>query len=201
MPTSTELRGQAEVPKIEPQIEFSVGIFSYERVKHLNFTVRRSGAILPRNPPRTFHQQLLFCSVASPAPPVLAARESHDPHLLACAGMAVNIHPIDLDHAEAQCSERSVYLASLAWCRAGGRHPGTLSPEDLASPCDSADARRCSGTASRRRANVSLTVRAEREPFVSCGHSGAAGRAALQPVTRSRPWTGFARRKGVTGCQ
>ena len=44
--------------------------------KHLNFTVRRSGAILPRNPPRTFHQLLLFCSVASPAPPVLAARES-----------------------------------------------------------------------------------------------------------------------------
>ena len=59
MPTSTELRGQAEVPKLEPQIEFSVGIFSHERVKHLNFTVCRSGAILPRNPPRTFHQQLL----------------------------------------------------------------------------------------------------------------------------------------------
>ena len=66
---------QAEVPKLEPQIEFSVGIFSHKRVKHLNFTVRRSGAILPRNPPRTFHQQLLFCSVPSPAPSVLAARE------------------------------------------------------------------------------------------------------------------------------
>jgi len=36
------------VPKLETQIEFSVGIFSHERVKHLNFTVRRSGAILPR---------------------------------------------------------------------------------------------------------------------------------------------------------
>ena len=91
---------QAEVPKLEPQIEFSVGIFSHKRVKHLSFTVRRSGAILPRNPPRTFHQLLLFCSVASPAPPVLAARESHDPHLLACAGMAVNIHSFHLDHAE-----------------------------------------------------------------------------------------------------
>ena len=88
------------MPKLEPQIEFSVGIFSYERVKHLNFTVRRSGAILRRNLPRTFHQLLLFCSVASPAPPVLAARESHDPHLLACAGMAANIHSIDLDQAE-----------------------------------------------------------------------------------------------------
>ena len=74
VPTSTELRGQTEVPKIEPQIEFSVGIFSYERVKHLNFTVRRSGAILRRNLPRTFHQLLLFCSVASPAPPVRSRR-------------------------------------------------------------------------------------------------------------------------------
>ena len=92
--------GQAEVPNLEPQIEFSVGIFSHERWKHLNFTVRRSGAILPRNPPRTFHQLLLFCSVASPAPPVLAARESHDPHLLSCAGMAVNIQLVHLDHAE-----------------------------------------------------------------------------------------------------
>ena len=58
-----------EGPKLETQIEFSVGIFSYERVKHLNSTVRRSGAILPRNPPRTFHQQLLFCSVARPPQP------------------------------------------------------------------------------------------------------------------------------------
>ena len=89
------------MPKLETQIEFSVGIFSHERVKHLNFTVRRSAAILPRNPPRTFHQLLLFCSVTSPAPrPVLAARESHNQHLLACAGMAVNIHPFHLDHAE-----------------------------------------------------------------------------------------------------
>ena len=80
------------MPKLETQIEFSVGIFSHERVKHLNFTVRRSGAILPRNPPRTFHQLVLFCSVARPTPPVLAARESHNQHLLACAGMAVNIH-------------------------------------------------------------------------------------------------------------
>ena len=41
-----------------------------------------------------------FAASPCPGPPVLAAREYHDPHLLACAGMAVNIHPIDLDHAE-----------------------------------------------------------------------------------------------------
>ena len=27
------------MPKLETQIEFSVGIFSHERVKHLNFTL------------------------------------------------------------------------------------------------------------------------------------------------------------------
>ena len=53
------------MPKLEPQIEFSVGIFSHKRVKHLNFTVRRSGAILRRKPRRTFHQLLLFfCRLA-----------------------------------------------------------------------------------------------------------------------------------------
>ena len=121
VPTSTELRGQAEVPKLEPQIEFSVGIFSHERVKHLNFTVRRSGAILRRNLPRTFHQLLLFCSVTRPAPPVLAARESHDPHLLACAGMAVNIRPIDLDHAEQLLGAPGAPAVRSGWARCCGR--------------------------------------------------------------------------------
>ena len=109
------------MPKLETQIEFSVGIFSHERVKHLNFTVRRSGAILPRNPPRTFHQQLLFCSVARPAPPVLAARESHDPHLLACAGMAVNIHPFHLDHAEQLLGAPGAPAVRSGWAGCCGR--------------------------------------------------------------------------------
>ena len=110
-----------EGPKLETQIEFSVGIFSYERVKHLNSTVRRSGAILPRNPPRTFHQLLLFCSVASPAPPVLAARESHDPHLLSCAGMAVNIHPVHLDHAEQLLGAPGAPAVRSGWAGCCGR--------------------------------------------------------------------------------
>ena len=113
--------GQAEVPNLEPQIEFSVGIFSHERGKHLNFTVRRSGAILPRNPPRTFHQLLLFCSVASPAPPVLAARESHDPRLLSCAGMAVNIHPVHLDHAEQLLGAPGAPAVRSGWAGCCGR--------------------------------------------------------------------------------
>jgi len=69
---------QAEVPKLEPQIEFSVGIFSHERVKHLNFTVRHSG-------------------------------------------MAVNIHPIDLDHAEQLLGAPGPPAVRSGWAGCCGR--------------------------------------------------------------------------------
>ena len=95
--------GKLKCPSSSLRSSFQVGIFSHERGKHLSFTVRRSGAILPRNPLRTFHQLLLFCSVASPAPPVLAARESHVQDLLACAGMAVNNHPPSILITRSSC--------------------------------------------------------------------------------------------------
>ena len=56
-----------KVPKLEPQIEFSVGTFSHELAKHLDFTVHRSCANLPRTPLRTFHQ-LLFLPRRSALP-------------------------------------------------------------------------------------------------------------------------------------
>ena len=64
------------MPKLEPQIEFSVGIFSHERRKHLNFTVRRSGAILPRNP--HLEPFTSWCSfAASLAPPHPCSRRAN----------------------------------------------------------------------------------------------------------------------------
>ena len=45
---------------LEPQIEFLVETFSHELAKYLNFTVRRSGAVLPRTPFRPLHQLLLL---------------------------------------------------------------------------------------------------------------------------------------------
>ena len=65
---STPRRQGCQLTKREAQVEFSVGIFSHKCVEHLNLTVRRSGAILRRKPRRTFHQLVLFCSVASPWP-------------------------------------------------------------------------------------------------------------------------------------
>ena len=48
------------MPKLEPEVDFSVVTFTHELAKYLNFTVRRPGAVLPRTPPRTFHQLLLL---------------------------------------------------------------------------------------------------------------------------------------------
>ena len=48
------------MPKLEPEVEFSVATFAHELAKYLNFTVRRSGAVLPRTPLRPLHQLLLL---------------------------------------------------------------------------------------------------------------------------------------------
>ena len=55
------------MPKLEPQIEFSVGTSSHELAKHLDFAVRRSCVLIPRIPLRTFHQ-LLFLPRRSALP-------------------------------------------------------------------------------------------------------------------------------------
>ena len=89
------------MPKLEPQIEFSVGTSSHELAKHLDFTVRRSCANIPRTPLLTFHTSCPFCPADRLCPKsLLTARESHVLHLLACAWMAVNIHGVHLEQAE-----------------------------------------------------------------------------------------------------
>ena len=92
-----------KVPKLEPQIEVSVGTSSHELAKHLDFTVRRSCAhihplIKPHFEPFT---SCLFLPRRSALPnSLLTARESHVLHLLARAGMAVNTHGVHLEQAE-----------------------------------------------------------------------------------------------------
>ena len=63
--------GKLKCPSSSLRSSFQVGIFSHERGKHLSFTVRRSGAILPRNPLRTFHH------AASLAPPHPCSRRAN----------------------------------------------------------------------------------------------------------------------------
>ena len=89
------------MPKLEPQIEFSVGTSSHELAKHLDFAVRRSCVLIPRTPLGTFHQRAaLFAPTIGPAQSLLTAREFHVLHLLACAGMTVNTHGVHLEQAE-----------------------------------------------------------------------------------------------------
>ena len=62
-------RENLKVPNLEPEVEFFVETFSHELAKHLDFTVRRSVANLPRTPLRPFHQLLLLeRSTALPKP-------------------------------------------------------------------------------------------------------------------------------------
>lgn len=56
-----------EGPKLETQIEFSVGIFSYERVKHINSTVRRSGMAVNIHPIHLCHAEQLPGAPGAPA--------------------------------------------------------------------------------------------------------------------------------------
>jgi len=86
-PGNGRLSKAKSAQKLEPQIEFLVGAFSHgELAKHLDFTVHRSCANIPRTPLRTCHQLLVLPYPIGPAQSLLTARESYDPHLLACAG-------------------------------------------------------------------------------------------------------------------
>ena len=69
---------------------------------HLDFTVHRACANLPRTPPLDPYTScsLAFVPPIDPVQSLLTARESHVLHLLACAGMAVNIHGVHIEQAQ-----------------------------------------------------------------------------------------------------
>jgi hypothetical protein len=69
---------------------------------HLDFTVHRACANLPRTPPLDPYTScsLAFAPPIGPVQSLLTARESHVLHLLACAGMAVNIHGVHIEQAQ-----------------------------------------------------------------------------------------------------
>ena len=54
----------------------------------------------PSNPTSTLSPAAPFAPPIGPAQSLLTARESHVLHLLACAGMAVNIHGVHIEQAE-----------------------------------------------------------------------------------------------------
>ena len=78
-------------------IDFFDGVFFLELVEYSNFAVSRSGASLPRTPPRTFSPTShLLAPLAPPCRP-LAGCESHDSCPLVCAGSKLNMCPVHHD--------------------------------------------------------------------------------------------------------
>jgi len=100
VPTSTASSGKAE----SAQARARGRLFS----RHLHACTCKvsqlyrspSGCGPPSNPTSNLSPAAAFAASPYPAPSLLAARESHNPHLLACAGMAINIHIIHREQAE-----------------------------------------------------------------------------------------------------
>ena len=93
-------RGQ-QIFKVELQFEFGDAIFLFELVYYIDFTVSRSGELLPRTPARTFHVATPFACAAHPALPPPAGCESHDSSPLVCAGSKLKTHPLHPERAAA----------------------------------------------------------------------------------------------------
>ena len=85
--------------KHETEIDFCDGVFFLELVQCINFTESRLGALLPRNPLRTFLSARRLACAAHPALSPPAGCESHDSCPLVCAGSKLNIPPVHPERA------------------------------------------------------------------------------------------------------
>ena len=109
------------MPKLEPQIEFSVGASSHELAKHLDFAVRRSCVLIPRTPLRTFHQlgSCSFCPDDRPCPiPAHGARISRSARCLLAQGWQSTpmVSILNTSGAAAGCYSCARGPISVGWC-------------------------------------------------------------------------------------
>ena len=95
------------------EIEFPDGVFFLELVEYSNLAVSRSGASLPRTPPRTFSSTShLLAPLAPPCRP-LAGCEFHDSCPPVCAGSKLNIYPLLPERAAASLAGAGVLHAPM----------------------------------------------------------------------------------------
>ena len=95
------------------EIEFPDGVFFLKLVEYRNFAVSRSGASLPRTPPRTFSSTShLLAPLAPPCRP-LAGCEFHDSCPPVCAGSKLNIYPLLPERAAASLAGAGVLHAPM----------------------------------------------------------------------------------------
>ena len=95
------------------EIEFPDGVFFLELVEYSNLAVSRSGASLPRTPPRTFSSTShLLAPLAPPCRP-LAGCEFHDSCPPVCAGSKLNIYRLLPERAAASLAGAGVFHAPM----------------------------------------------------------------------------------------
>ena len=116
---ATSRQGQ-QIFKVELQFEFGDAIFLFELVYYIDFTVSRSGELLPRTPARTFPVATPFACAAHPALPPPAGCESHDSSPLVCAGSKLNTHPL---HPQRSAASRAAAGMPRAPMRLVGPSP------------------------------------------------------------------------------
>ena len=109
-------------------IEFPDGVFFLELVEYRNFAVGRSGASLPRTPPRTFSSTShLLAPLAPPCRP-LAGCEFHDSCPPVCAGSKLNIYPLLPERAAASLAGAGAHRAPIRLVGARAGSPSSPLP-------------------------------------------------------------------------
>ena len=110
------------------EIEFPDGVFFLELVEYSNFAVSRSGASLPRTPPRTFSSTShLLAPLAPPCRP-LAGCEFHDSCPPVCAGSKLNIYPLLPERAAASLAGAGAHRAPIRLVGARAGSPSSPLP-------------------------------------------------------------------------
>ena len=114
--------------KFELEIEFPDGVFFLELVEYSNLAVSRSGASLPRTPPRTFSSTShLLAPLAPPCRP-LAGCEFHDSCPPVCAGSKLNIYPLLPERAAASLAGAGAHRAPIRLVGARAGSPSSPLP-------------------------------------------------------------------------
>ena len=110
------------------EIEFPDGVFFLELVEYSNLAVSRSGASLPRTPPRTFSSTShLLAPLAPPCRP-LAGCEFHDSCPPVCAGSKLNIYPLLPERAAASLAGAGAHRAPIRLVGARAGSPSSPLP-------------------------------------------------------------------------
>ena len=110
------------------EIEFPDGVLFLELVEYSNLAVSRSGASLPRTPPRTFSATSHLLAPLAPPYRPLAGCEFHDSCPPVCAGSKLNIHPVHAERGAASLAGAGAHRAPIRLVGARAGSPSSPLP-------------------------------------------------------------------------